>query len=87
LRRIVELPAHIDPGTVDLGGSDAGLFVTWLARDQVHLLSIDSGAVRSWKGRRKARGTTAIGHDDRCAIAWTNRGGTKLHVLSADRCP
>jgi hypothetical protein len=87
LRRIVELPARIDPGSVDLSGNDSGLFVTWLARDQVHVLSLDSGAVRSWNARRKARGTTAIGHDDRCAIAWTNRGGTKLHVLSADRCP
>lgn len=86
VRDTVALPAVVDRASADLGVSARGLFVTWLAGGEVHVLGIDTGRDRSRRTARHAAGTRALGAGDRCISAWATGAGA-LQVLDVARCP
>lgn len=88
VREVLPLPDAIDWKSADLGVSSRGLFVTWLGDGKAHVIGLGAGA--GHRARRAASspvGTRAVGVDDRCVVAWTAGGGSKLQLFSSERCP
>jgi hypothetical protein len=82
------LPDDIDPRSMDLGVNERGLFVTWLADGKTHLRGVTTGSrEHTAPTGGTSGGTRAIGHDDECAVAWSNHDGTRLRLLTAKACP
>jgi hypothetical protein len=89
IRTTTRLPADVDWRTADLGITDRGVYVTWLAGGVLRVRAVyerDAGA-RSRRVAASAVGTRTLGVADRCITAWTSAGGAKLHVLATEQCP
>ena len=87
VRESVELPAEVDPASADLGANRRGLFVTWLARGKTHIAGVGGGAHRAERRRSSAVGTRALGHDDHCAVTWSESAGRRAHLVTTGPCP
>lgn len=85
--RTIPLPKHVDASTVDLGVNDSGLYVTWIRDGKLWVLPV-TAAHEAVKHRisSKARGARTVGHDDRCAVAWTVNGGKAVRLAVAQGC-
>lgn len=87
VRESITLPADIDARSADLGVNRRGLFVTWLAGGKTHVAGVGTGVHRAVRSRSTAVGTRAVGHDDRCAVTWSESGGRRVHLATSRPCP
>lgn len=87
LERTVSVPVEeADPMQLDLGVSTRGLFVSWIARGTVHVLSVAEPTEQvTMPAGWTASGPTAFGHDDRCATAWVTGNGKAVRMIAS--CP
>lgn len=88
VRDRIGLPPSIDLETADLGLSDAGVFVTWLAKGklQLQLVRERPSSHRRHRAGRAVSGTRALGVGKNCIAAWSSSGGAKLHLLNERGC-